>query len=83
MKTVKSPQMQTGVVISSGMEKSIVVKIERVVPHPVYGKYIRRTSKIIVHDADNVAVKGDVVTVAACKPISKKKVWVLSKVHSD
>ena len=53
--------MQTGVVISSGMEKSIVVKIERVVPHPVYGKYIRRTSKIIVHDANNVAKKGDVV----------------------
>lgn len=67
----------TGKVISNKMEKTVTVLIERRVKHPVYGKYITRSSKIHAHDADNKCNVGDVVTVQECRPISKHKSWTL------
>lgn len=69
-----------GKVISDKMEKSIVVLIERRVKHPVYGKFMTRTTKLHVHDEDNIAATGDIVTVKECRPISKSKAWTLVNV---
>lgn len=66
-----------GKVISDKMDKSIVVLIERRVKHPVYGKFMTRTTKLHVHDESNAAAQGDVVTVKECRPISKTKSWTL------
>lgn len=67
----------TGTVISDKMDKSIVVLVERRVKHPKYGKFIRRSTKIHVHDAKNEAGVGDVVAIQECRPISKTKSWKL------
>ncbi len=66
-----------GTVISSRMDKTATVKIERRVKHPVYGKYIRRSTKLHVHDADNSCREGDTVTIEQCRPLSKTKSWRL------
>ena len=65
----------TGRVVSNKMEKSVTVAIERLVKHPVYGKYIRRTTKVVAHDEDNACREGDTVAIAECRPISKRKSW--------
>jgi small subunit ribosomal protein S17 len=65
----------TGEVVSSKMDKTASVSISRVVKHPLYGKYIRRTTKVLVHDEDNSCKEGDVVSIAECRPISKRKAW--------
>jgi small subunit ribosomal protein S17 len=65
----------TGEVVSSKMDKTASVSISRVVKHPLYGKYIRRTTKILVHDEDNSCKEGDVVSIAECRPFSKRKAW--------
>ena len=70
----------TGKVISNKMDKSITVLIERRVQHPVYGKFIRRSTKLHAHDENNVCKEGDVVTIAECRPISKTKTWRVTKV---
>lgn len=70
----------TGKVVSNKMDKSITVLIERRVKHPVYGKYITRSSKIHAHDENNVCMEGDVVTIAETRPISKTKSWTLVEV---
>ena len=67
----------TGKVISTKMDKSIVVLIERLVKHPKYGKYIRRCTKLHAHDESNVCHEGDIVTIAECRPLSKTKNWTL------
>jgi len=67
----------TGKVISSKMDKSATVLIERKVKHPVYGKYIRRSTKLHIHDADNSCQDGDLVTIQECRPMSKTKSWKL------
>ena len=67
----------TGKVISNRMDKSITVLIDRRVTHPVYGKIIKRSTKIHAHDASNSAKMGDLVTVQECKPYSKNKTWLL------
>lgn len=69
-----------GVVVSSAMEKSIVVSIERFVKHPKYGKYVRKSTKVMAHDADNTAGVGDKVTISECAPLSKNKSWQLVSV---
>ena len=69
-----------GKVVSDKMEKSFVVAIERKVKHPLYGKFIRRTTKLHVHDENNEAKLGDVVEVCECRPISKTKSWTLVRV---
>jgi len=70
----------TGKVISNKMDKSATVLIERKVKHPVYGKYIRRSTKLHVHDADNTCQEGDLVTIEQCRPLSKTKSWRLVEI---
>jgi small subunit ribosomal protein S17 len=65
----------TGRVVSSKMNKTISVAVERSVPHPVYGKYVRRTSKIMAHDENNDCREGDTVVIAECRPLSRHKSW--------
>ena len=66
-----------GKVISNKMNKTIVVQIERKVKHPLYGKYVRRASKMYAHDNENACKKGDIVLIKQSKPLSKTKHWVL------
>ncbi len=73
-------RLVTGKVISDKMDKSITVKVERLVKHPIYGKYIRRSSKYMVHDESNQAKEGDVVSITSCRPISKNKTFKLVSV---
>ena len=70
----------TGRVVSDKMDKTITVLLERKVKHPVYGKFIRRSTKIHAHDEQNVCKEGDTVVVEQCRPISKSKTWRLVKV---
>ncbi len=65
----------TGRVVSSGMNKTASVAVERLVQHPVYGKFIRRTTKVLAHDENNEAQIGDTVEIAECRPLSKRKSW--------
>jgi small subunit ribosomal protein S17 len=70
----------TGRVVSDKMDKSITVLVERRVPHPLYKKYIRRSTKMHAHDENNECRQGDIVTIAQCRPLSKSKSWTLVKV---
>jgi small subunit ribosomal protein S17 len=70
----------TGKVISNKMHKTIVVQIERKVKHPLYGKYVRRFSKMYAHDEENTCQTGDVVTIQQTRPISKMKRWKLVEI---
>lgn len=67
----------TGRVISDKMDKTITVLVERKVPHPLYKKYIRRSTKLHAHDEKNECHEGDLVTIAQCRPLSKSKTWKL------
>jgi small subunit ribosomal protein S17 len=69
-----------GRVVSSKMDKTITVLIERRVRHPLYGKYVRRSTKLHVHDENNECNEGDLVSVAECRPISKSKAWRLVEI---
>jgi len=69
-----------GRVVSNKMNKSIVVLVERKVRHPVYGKFIKRSTKIHAHDEKNVCQEGDVVIISETRPISKTKAWKLVEV---
>jgi small subunit ribosomal protein S17 len=69
-----------GKVISNKMDKTIVVQVERKIKHPLYGKYIRRSSKMYAHDDKNTCKVGDVVKIGNSRPISKTKHWVLVEV---
>jgi small subunit ribosomal protein S17 len=70
-------RLVSGRVVSNKMNKSIVVMIERRVKHPMYGKYITRSSKLHAHDANNDCNEGDTVTIKEVRPISKTKTWSL------
>ena len=72
-----SARTAVGKVVSNGMDKSITVLIERRVKHPVYGKIVKRSTKIHAHDANNECSVGDEVTIKEVKPISKTKSWTL------
>jgi small subunit ribosomal protein S17 len=76
----KTKRSVTGRVISNKMDKTITVMIERKVKHPVYGKYIKRSTKLHAHDASNECNEGDLVTVVACRPLSKSKKWMLENI---
>lgn len=80
MSEQKVKRTLTGKVVSNKMEKSITVLIERRVKHPVYGKYITKSTKLHAHDENNVCKEGDVVTIAETRPISKTKAWTLVEV---
>jgi len=70
----------TGRVVSNKMQKTIAVEIERLVRHPAYGKYIRRTTKLLAHDENGACREGDVVTITPCRPVSRHKSWRLLEV---
>ena len=72
-------KLQSGVVVSNKMEKSIVVMIERKIKHPIYKKTIKRSKKYIAHDEKNECLIGDLVQIAECRPLSKKKRFRLYK----
>jgi len=76
----KLQRSTTGRVVSDKMDQTIVVLVERMVRHPVYGKFIKRSKKMHVHDAENTCNIGDVVQIQECRPISKTKSWELVKV---
>ena len=76
----KRARVATGKVVSNKMDKTITVLVERRVKHPVYGKYITRSSKIHAHDEDNQCGIGDTVMVAESRPISKSKTWKLLEI---
>ncbi|CAM2849320.1 MULTISPECIES: 30S ribosomal protein S17 [Vibrio] len=71
---------QQGRVTSDKMDKSITVAIERFVKHPIYGKFVKRTTKIHAHDENNECGLGDLVEIKECRPLSKTKSWTLVKV---
>lgn len=66
---------RVGVVVSAAMDKSCVVKVERRLPHPVYKKVIRRSTKFMVHDEESRCKVGDVVRIVETRPLSKRKCW--------
>lgn len=76
----KTNSRLTGRVVSDAMDKTITVLVERRVKHPLYGKFIRRSTKIHAHDEENACSLGDLVTVEQCRPLSKTKTWRLLEV---
>jgi len=78
--TTKSVRTLTGKVVSSKMDKTITVSVERMVTHATYGKILRRRTKIKAHDEQNTCHEGDVVTITQCRPISRHKSWTLVEV---
>ncbi|MGR8979355.1 MAG: 30S ribosomal protein S17 [Gammaproteobacteria bacterium] len=70
----------TGRVVSNKMDKTITVLVERVVKHPVYGKYIKRSTKMMAHDENNTCQEGDIVSITSCRPLSKNKTFRLVEV---
>lgn len=71
----------TGKVVSDKMDKTIVVLIERRVKHPIYGKYVSKSSKLKAHDEQNECKMGDLVTISESRPLSKTKSWALVKIE--
>ncbi|MAX31516.1 MULTISPECIES: 30S ribosomal protein S17 [Halomonadaceae] len=80
MSEEKKVRTLTGKVVSDKMDKSIVVMIERRERHPIYGKYVKRSTKLHAHDAQNQAKAGDTVSIEESRPLSKKKAWTLVEV---
>lgn len=76
----ESNRTLTGRVTGDKMDKSITVLVERQVQHPIYGKYIRRSTKVHAHDEENQCRIGDTVTLEQCRPISKSKSWRLLRI---
>ncbi|MBN4050533.1 30S ribosomal protein S17 [Gammaproteobacteria bacterium AH-315-M22] len=77
----KTVRTLVGKVTSDKMDKTITVLIERKIPHPVYSKFIKRSTKVHVHDENNEGQIGDTVSIAQCRPMSKSKSWRLSKIE--
>jgi small subunit ribosomal protein S17 len=73
-------RIQTGVVVSDKMEKTVVVRVDRLVKHPLYNKYIKRSVKYKVHDEQNTCKTGDKVLISECRPLSKDKRWTLRQI---
>lgn len=73
--TKKTTKYRTGVVVSNAMDKSVVVRTERILRHKLYGKFMRRHIKYMAHDADNSCNVGDRVLIEECRPLSKNKRW--------
>lgn len=75
-----SQKTVVGVVVSDKMNKTIIVQIERKVKHPLYGKYVKRFSKMYAHDENNQSHVGDLVLIKQCRPLSKTKRWALVEI---
>ena len=76
----KTNRTLTGRVVSDAMDKTITVLVERRVKHPLYGKFIRRSTKIHAHDEANACTSGDWVMIEQCRPLSKTKAWRLVEI---
>ena len=76
----KGARTLTGRVVSTKMQKTVAVEIERLVKHGVYGKFIRRTTKLLAHDEKGASHEGDLVKIAPCRPMSRHKSWQLVEV---
>lgn len=76
----KGARRLTGRVVSNKMQKTVTVEIERLIRHEPYGKFIRRTTKLLAHDEKGESREGDVVTIAPCRPMSRRKSWQLIEV---
>ena len=76
----KGARTLTGRVVSTKMQKTVAVEIERLIKHDVYGKYIRRTTKLLAHDETGASHEGDLVKIAPCRPMSRRKSWKLVEV---
>ncbi|MDP6967936.1 MAG: 30S ribosomal protein S17 [Gammaproteobacteria bacterium] len=83
MTATEQPRMATGRVVSDKMNKSITVLIERRVKHPIYHKYVKRSTKLHAHDENNECKMGDLVTICETRPISKSKSWSLVKIEES
>lgn len=75
--TEQNTRTVQGRVVSDKMDKTITVAVERKVKHPIYGKFIKRTTKLHAHDETNQCNEGDIVTIRECRPLSKSKNWML------
>src|SRR6516162_3489797 len=76
----KGARTLTGRVVSHKMQKTIAVEIERLIRHPTYGKYIRRTTELLAHDENGASREGDLVIITPCRPLSRRKSWRLLEV---
>ncbi|HEV8019184.1 MAG TPA: 30S ribosomal protein S17 [Steroidobacteraceae bacterium] len=74
---MKGARTLAGRVVSKRMQKTVAVEIERLIRHPTYGKYIRRTTKLLAHDENGASQEGDLVTIIPCRPMSRRKSWRL------
>jgi len=72
--------IKIGTVLSNKMDKTVVIKVERLVPHPLYKRRVRRTSKFMAHDKDNKCQIGDRVAIIESKPLSKRKRWSVKEI---
>jgi small subunit ribosomal protein S17 len=72
---IKSTRRLTGRVVSGKMQKTVAVEIERLIRHAPYGKFIRRTTKLLAHDEKGESREGDLVMIAPCRPLSRRKSW--------
>ncbi len=75
-----SRKTQVGVVVSDKMDKTVVVRIDRLVKHPVYNKYIKRSAKYKAHDSENICKIGDRVLIVETRPLSKDKCWKVRQI---
>ncbi len=75
----KAPRILIGQVVSDKMQKTVAVLVERKVLHPLYKKYIRRSTKLLAHDEASACKQGDTVAIEECRPISKRKSWRVQK----
>jgi small subunit ribosomal protein S17 len=80
MEPRKIRREKIGVVVSNKMEKSIIVAVKRKVKHPIYGKFVNRTSKVFAHDETNSCKEGDTVKIMETRPLSKNKNWRLIEI---
>ena len=78
--TGKTTRRTVGRVVSNKMQKSVTVSVERLVKHPAYGKFIRRTTKLLAHDDKGAAKDGDLVVITPCRPMSRHKSWALLEI---
>ena len=80
METRKLRKEKTGIVVSNKMDKSIVVVVQRQIKHPIYGKFIKKTSSFMAHDEKNESNIGDSVRISETRPLSKNKCWRLTEI---
>ncbi|MDZ7735487.1 MAG: 30S ribosomal protein S17 [Gammaproteobacteria bacterium] len=78
--TIKASKTLTGQVVSNRMDKTVSVRIDRLVKHPLYGKFVRRSTKVLAHDESNECQEGDTVVIEQSRPQSKHKAWRLVEI---